>query len=82
MKTVLNAEIEIVRKRLLNLYQQQYEYLWTKPARFLDELKSAADHSMRAGETFDEIAAAKINHDICESVLKSRCKDLENASRR
>jgi len=70
----MNAEISILKTRVLNLFKEQRAYLASKPTPFLDDLKHEADHRMREAGTFSEVAAAKINHAACVMILNERAE--------
>jgi hypothetical protein len=74
----MNAEISILKTRVLGLYTEQRAYLASKPTPFLADLQHEADHVMREAGNFSEVAAAKINHAACTVILQERTATLTN----
>jgi hypothetical protein len=68
----MNAEISILKTRVLGLFTEQRAYLAGKPTKFLADLEHESDHVMREAGNFSEVAAAKINHAACVVILKER----------
>lgn len=66
-----HPEIEIVGRRVLELYHEQARYLEAKPTEFLQDLQHRADEE-RFSETFSTRTAAEINRAACQIILEER----------
>lgn len=66
-----HPEIEIARRKVLELYQATYDYLRSKPTTFLEDLLHRAEE-LHHSSSFSEQAAAKINHAACVVILEKR----------
>jgi hypothetical protein len=64
-------EIEITRRKVLELYQGTHDYLLSKPTAYLEELQHRAEE-LQHSSSFSEQAAAKINHAACAIILEKR----------
>lgn len=66
-----HPEIDLVARRVLDLFAKQRAYLEAKPTEFLQDLQHRADEE-RFSETFSTRTAAEINRAACVVVLEER----------
>ena len=67
----MNAEVTILQRRVIALYQEQRAYLAGKPAAFLTDLQHQAGE-LRDDESFSVRVAAEINHACAAVILEER----------
>jgi len=67
----VDGEIEIMQRRLLELYAQQRAYLESKPTPFVEELLHRAEEQRFTG-TFSSRTAAELNRAACTLILEER----------
>lgn len=68
---VAAPEIEIMRRRLLELFGAQRAYLTGKPTAFLEELQHQSEHQLLS-EDFTARVAGEMNRAACLMILESR----------
>ena len=67
----MNGEIEVVKTRVLDLYEQQRQYLNSKPNQFLKDLLHRSEEQRDSAE-FSTRTAAEINRAACVLILEER----------
>ena len=67
----MNAEITILQRRVLDLYEQQRTHLAGKPRRFVEDLLHDAEHAYRDSDCFSARTAAQINIAAASMVLEA-----------
>ena len=76
-----HAEIDLVQRRVLALYDETRAYLECKPTLFLEELKQRAEENQDHAQ-FTLRTAAIINAAACTMILESRQVKPEKAATR
>ena len=67
----MNAEITILQRRVLDLYEQQRTHLAGKPRQFVEDLLHDAEHAYRDSDCFSARTAAQINIAAASMVLEA-----------
>lgn len=77
----VHPEIEIARRKVLQLFLETRRYLEAKPAAFLEDLQHRAEEA-RFDENFTTRTAAEINRAACVLILAERAGELTAETQR
>lgn len=71
--TIMNSEIALTQRMILDLYRTKRAYLNSKPTQLLHDLRhEARDMKGNSIHDFSARAAAEINHAAAEMILQER----------
>lgn len=70
-----HPELDILRRRVFALYDEQYAYLESKSTEYLTELQHRSEEG-RNSHIFSERTAAEINRTACVVILEKRATAL------